>query len=118
MKYMGGHLRSELPKGAVVNVTRAARADGVYRGEIIFTSADGRVYRKKDSGSTLSTFFPDSWTPDQTIGEIVSAYKNPKSGFDGGLIGESSSGMRIVIYTDDRTLTGKITSAAPEWKTP
>lgn len=47
MKYMGGHLRSELPKGAVVNVTRAARADGVYRGEIIFTSADGRVYRKR-----------------------------------------------------------------------
>jgi PKD repeat protein len=105
----GGHLESALPTGSIVTtVVPDSRNPLIYQCEIFWTDANGILFRKP-----RSTMFPKTWTPNQTLQEIVSAYQNAamNGGINGNYFkGKSTSGIEIEGRLDTNS---KITQANP-----
>lgn len=82
---------------------RTTNAHGVYRGNVIIRGV------KKNA---FSTFFPRTWSPQQTVNEINYAYKNKKN-IHGKIIGQTKDGIKVVFRLNKQN---KIISAYPEYE--
>ena len=91
--------------GQVIPGTRTApNAHGVYRGNVTVNGVTKRGF---------SSFFPQSWSPQQVVNSINQAYANREfvQGTRNTYKGTSSNGVSIYMYINRN---GKIISAFPE----
>jgi hypothetical protein len=87
--------------------------NGTFKAKIKVKNADG-VWIAKTTNGGFSTFFPNTWSKEKVIEEIMDAFENRKlvPGTQSEFAGFTAEEMEIRMYINS---DGQITSAFPHW---